>query len=258
MLTIEAFTVFIALCILAPVLGALALLFLLAYENRIDLLEKQKKEMALERDLQEALYNQLNQEIQPHFFFNTLNSMLSLARLGRKEELISGIETFSKLMKHKYTTTDKTISLGEELNYVESYLAIQRIRFRDRLQINWQIDRETHSALTIPYLVQTLVENAFKHAFDKQPGTAHLAILISKDSHYLTIAVINNLAQPPVSSEPPGIGLKNLENRLALLFPKQQITLTQQLLGEEMHVTIRYPYEFLEQKEGRYHEHFTR
>lgn len=258
MLTIEVFTIFIALCILAPVLGALALLFLLAYENRIDLLEKQKKEMALERDLQEALYNQLNQEIQPHFFFNTLNSMLSLARLGRKEELITGIETFSKLMKHKYTTTDRTLSIGEELDYVDYYLAIQHIRFRDRLEVNWQVAPETRTAMTIPYLIQTLVENAFKHAFDKQPGKAVLTIQTERDATHLTISVTNNLAQSSPSNESSGIGLKNLENRLALLFPKDEITFTQQLVGEEMHVTIRYPYQFHEQKEGPHHEHFTR
>lgn len=258
MLTIEVFTIFIALCILAPVLGALALLFLLAYENRIDLLEKQKKEMALERDLQEALYNQLNQEIQPHFFFNTLNSMLSLARLGRKEELITGIETFSKLMKHKYTTTDRTLSIGEELDYVDYYLAIQHIRFRDRLEVNWQVASETRSAMTIPYLIQTLVENAFKHAFDKQPGKAVLTIHTERDATHLTIAVTNNLAQPASSNESTGIGLKNLENRLALLFPKDEITFIQRLVDEEMHVTIRYPYQFHEHKEGPRHEHFTR
>lgn len=258
MLTIEAFTLFIALCILAPILGALAVLFLLAYENRIDLLEKQKKEMALERDLQEALYIQLNQEIQPHFFFNTLNSMLSLARLGRKEELISGLENFSKLLKHKYITTDKTLSLRKELEYVEYYLAIQRIRFRERLEINWQTEPLALSALTIPYLVQTLVENAFKHAFEKNPGPAHLIISVNRKGSQVQIAVTNNLIVSTEDKEnTTGIGLSNLENRLSLLFSKDKVSIENQINGEWITVSISYPFQYWEEREENKDEHFS-
>lgn len=258
MLTIEAFTIFIALCILAPILGALALLFLLAYENRIDLLEKQKKEMALERDLQEALYIQLNQEIQPHFFFNTLNSMLSLARLGRKEELISGLENFSRLLKHKYITTDRTLTLRQELEYVEYYLAIQRIRFRERLEINWQTEPQVLSALTIPYLVQTLIENAFKHAFEKNPGRAHLIISANRKESQVQISVTNNLIVPTTDKEDTtGIGLSNLEDRLSLLFSKDEVSIESQINGEWITVSISYPFQYWEEREGYKNEHFS-
>lgn len=258
MLTIEAFTIFIALCILAPILGALALLFLLAYENRIDLLEKQKKEMALERDLQEARYNQLNQEIQPHFFFNTLNSMLSLARLGRKEELVSGIENFSKLLKHKYITNDSTLTLQKELEYVEYYLAIQRIRFRERLEIDWQTEAQVSSALTIPYLVQTLIENAFKHAFEKNPGRAHLIISANRIGSQVQIAVTNNLVVSTTDKkDSTGIGLSNLENRLLLLFSKEEVSIESQINGEWITVSISYPFQNFEEREGYKDEHFS-
>lgn len=258
MLTIEAFTLFIALCILAPILGALALLFLLAYENRIDLLEKQKKEMALERDLQEALYIQLNQEIQPHFFFNTLNSMLSLARLGRKEELISGLENFSRLLKHKYITTDKTLTLQKELEYVEYYLAIQRIRFRERLEINWQTEPQVLPALTIPYLIQTLIENAFKHAFEKNPGHAHLIISVNRKGSQVQIAVTNNLILSTTEkADTTGIGLLNLENRLLLLFSKDEVSIDSQINGEWITVSISYPFQYWEEREGYKDEHFS-
>lgn len=259
MLTMEAFTLFIAFCILAPILGALALLFLLAYENRIDLLEKQKHEMALERDLQEALYTQLNQEIQPHFFFNTLNSMLSLARLGRKEELITGMETLSKLLKHKYTTTDRTLSLYNELEYVEHYLAIQRIRFRERLNVEWQTEPEALSAMTIPYLVQTLVENAFKHAFEKNIGQAKLIISATCLDSRLHITVKNNLVDSSTEkTDSTGVGLANLENRLRLLYGKDLVAITSQLQGDWMTISIQYPYQIFNEQEGPNYEYFNR
>ncbi|PNB71571.1 sensor histidine kinase, partial [Pseudomonas sp. FW305-BF6] len=81
-LSYEGFTLLIMLFILAPIMGAIALLFLFVFEKKIDLLENKNREIRLEQALQEAQYNKLNQQIQPHFLFNTLNVILGLARLN--------------------------------------------------------------------------------------------------------------------------------------------------------------------------------
>lgn len=223
MLTIEAFSLYIMLCVLAPLVGAFTLLFLFVFEKRIDLIEKEKNEIALEIELQKARYNQLNQEIQPHFFFNTMNSILSLARLERKEELIHSIETFSKLLKHKYKTNTTFITIEDELAYVVSYLDIQKIRFRDRLDYHIIVDPSVEKAITLPFLVQTLVENAFKHSFEKKAGKADLKVFISQVDSTLCILVMNSL--PNEDQQPPsdnGIGLSNISSRLDLLFPDEE------------------------------------
>jgi two-component system, LytTR family, sensor histidine kinase AlgZ len=180
MLTVEAFSLNIMIAALVPLLGAFTLLFLFIFEKRIDLLEKKTREIALERELQTALYNQLNQEIQPHFFFNTLNSILSLARLDRKTELIRSIETLSKLLKFKYQTNNTFITIDEEITYVNYYLEIQKIRFRDRLHYEFSIDPNVKPAITIPFIIQTFIENAFKHSFEKYVGEAFLKTTIEK------------------------------------------------------------------------------
>lgn len=223
MLTIEAFSLYIMICVLAPLIGAFTLLFLFVFEKRIDLIEKEKNEIALESELQKARYNQLNQEIQPHFFFNTMNSILSLARLERKQELIHSIETFSKLLKHKYKTNTTFITIEEELSYVLSYLEIQKIRFRDRLDYQITAEPDVQQAITLPFLIQTLVENAFKHSFEKKAGKAELAIHIEAEGSALRITVTNSLPNEGESdSADGGIGLSNISKRLDLLFPDEE------------------------------------
>jgi two-component system, LytTR family, sensor histidine kinase AlgZ len=223
MLTIEAFSLYIMICALAPLVGAFTLLFMFVFEKRIDLIEKEKNEIALENELQKALYNQLNQEIQPHFFFNTMNSILSLARLERKQELIHSIETFSKLLKHKYKTNTTFITIEDELSYVISYLDIQKIRFRERLDYLIIADPSVQKAITLPFLIQTLVENAFKHSFDKKAGKAELKILITQEDSTLCIVVNNSLPnEEQNSASDNGIGLSNISKRLNLLFPDEE------------------------------------
>lgn len=222
MLTIEAFSLYIMICVLAPLIGAFTLLFLFVFEKRIDLIEKEKNEIALENELQKARYNQLNQEIQPHFFFNTMNSILSLARLERKQELIHSIETFSKLLKHKYKTNSTFITIEDELSYVVSYLDIQKIRFRDRLDYHIITEPPVQQAITLPFLIQTLVENAFKHSFEKKAGKAKLTITVAQEGQAIIITVTNSLPNEGDSASPDtGIGLSNISKRLDLLFPNE-------------------------------------
>lgn len=232
MLTVETFSLHIMIAALAPLLGAFTLLFLFIFEKRIDLLEKQKREIALERELQTALYNQLNQEIQPHFFFNTLNSILSLARLDRKTELIRSIETLSKLLKFKYQTNNTFITIDEELTYVNYYLEIQKIRFRDRLHYEFSIDPNGNQAVTIPFLIQTFVENAFKHSFEKFIGEAFLKITVEKKEKEVYITVWNNSVESrEILSTERGLGLENITKRLELLFPNGKTSV--QLINSE-------------------------
>ncbi|MCP3740083.1 sensor histidine kinase [Rossellomorea sp. BNER] len=230
MLTLESFSVYIMLCVLAPLLGAFSLLFLFIFEKRLDQLKKEKNELLLEQELQEAKYNQLNQQIQPHFFFNTLNILLSLARLNRKEELISSIEVLSKYFKFKYKKTDPLITINEEVQYTQYYLDIQKLRFRERLEIVWNIDERVQNALVPPFLLQTLVENSFKHGLERTPGKVKLLIFFKEEKESIYLEVWNS--STPTKDHPlhheqgeHGLGLLNIRKRLQMLFPQKQTLL---------------------------------
>ncbi|MTD30653.1 sensor histidine kinase [Planomicrobium sp. YIM 101495] len=245
MMTIEAFSLYIMICVLAPLIGAFTLLFLFVFEKRIDLVEKEKNEIALENELQKAQYNQLTQEIQPHFFFNTMNSILSLARLERKQELIHSIETFSKILKHKYKTNTTFITLDEELSYITAYLDIQKIRFRERLDYEIIADDTVRKAIILPFLLQTLVENAFKHSFDKKAGKADLKIQVEQHENTLSINVINSLPnEEEHTAAGTGIGLSNITKRLNILFPNDEKSVGIKHSSEYTTVTVTFPLVF--------------
>ncbi|MEG9295111.1 histidine kinase [Mangrovibacillus sp. Mu-81] len=227
MITQESFSFYIMLSVLAPIIGAFSLLFLFLFEKRLDQLEKEKHELLLEQELQEAKYNQLNQQIQPHFFFNTLNIILSLARLNRKAELISAIEVLSKYFKFKYKQTDPLITIEEEIQYTRYYLDIQRLRFRDRLDVVWSVEESCKASLVPPYLLQTLVENAFKHGLEKNPGQGKLIIILNEQRNRVYLEVWNSSAAAPESpdheKDDRGVGLLNIQKRLQMLFPQEEI-----------------------------------
>jgi sensor histidine kinase YesM len=249
MVTNDAFSLYIMICILAPLLGAFTLLFLIIFEKRIDILKKQTREIALERELQTALYNQLNQEIQPHFFFNTLNSILSLARLDRKAELITSIETLSKLLKYKYQKNESIITIEEELNYTGYYLEIQKIRFRDRFMFHISIEPDVTHAVIIPFMIQTFVENAFKHSFEKIPGEAILKINIAKMNQVVHLSVWNNSTNlaHEFQQNVGGLGIGNIEKRLNLLFPNEQTSIRLSSTGDGTTVLALFPFKSLEE-----------
>jgi LytS/YehU family sensor histidine kinase len=243
MLTIDTFSLFIMICILAPLIGAFTLLFFIIFEKRINLLENQKREIALERELQTALYNQLNQEIQPHFFFNTLNSILSLARLDRKAELIRSIETLSKLMKFKYQTNKPVITIVDELRYTKYYLEIQKIRFREGLHYTISIDQRVEQAVTIPFLIQTFVENAFKHSFEKYIGDAYLNINVEKKETEVQVSVWNSSNEVYLKhTDISGLGLENIAKRLELLFSPENTAVKLDNIENGTRVTAVFPF----------------
>ncbi|ASV67021.1 MULTISPECIES: sensor histidine kinase [Cytobacillus] len=243
MISLESFSIYIILCVLAPLIGAFTLLFLFIFEKRIDLIEKEKKEIAIERELQMALYNQLNQEIQPHFLFNTLNSILSLARLDRKKELVYSIETFSKLLKFKYQTNTNNITVNDELTYIKYYLEIQKTRFRDRLFYEIEADEDVHQALIIPFLIQTLVENAFKHSFEKHIGEAFLKVTVKKCSQSIQVTVWNSANNQAIDDyNEVGIGLENIKARLHLFYSKETTSINLLISETGTTVVAVFPY----------------
>ncbi|MGM0852838.1 MAG: sensor histidine kinase [Bacillota bacterium] len=246
MITQESFSFYIMLSVLAPIIGAFSLLFLFLFEKRLDQLEKEKNELLLEQELQEAKYNQLNQQIQPHFFFNTLNVILSLARLNRKGELISAIEVLSKYFKFKYKQTDPLITMEEEIQYTQYYLDIQRLRFRERLDVVWSVEESCNASLVPPYLLQTLVENAFKHGLEKHPGQGKLIIILNEQRNKVYLEVWNSsstaLDALDTRKDDRGIGLHNIQKRLQMLFPKEEILIQLNEEAKGTSVQIFWPH----------------
>ncbi|MCD5324175.1 MULTISPECIES: sensor histidine kinase [Pontibacillus] len=224
LITLSFFTTMIVFSIIAPIAAAITLFMILAFERELDFLKSQNVQVQLEKELQYSEYMQLNQQIQPHFLFNTMNLLLGLARLRRIDQLIEVMEHFSKFLQFKYHIKDHLIPFSTELSYTQHYLEIQKSRFRDRLRVEEDV-RNTDQHVP-PYLLQTLVENAFKHGLEKKTGEAVLIIRFRENDGFVTLEVIDNAVGLKESSEQnkdskSGHGLDNIKRRLHLLFDER-------------------------------------
>ena len=223
----EWFVIFIVIAVAFPIISVITLFMVIGYEKEFRLI---KQHAELEKEFQQSKYIQLNTQIQPHFLFNTINLILGYARIDEKERLIKAIENLSMYLKYNYQIQDQLIPLFTELKYTKNYLEIQQSRYDSSLNIVYDIDPDINDALVPPYILHTLTENAFKHGLEKKVGEKKLWIILRKEDRKLVIQVLDNGAGLNVTeignSSAPSYGLKNIKNRLILLFGNQNIELT--------------------------------
>ncbi|WP_174729165.1 sensor histidine kinase [Mesobacillus harenae] len=231
MISYESFFIVILISILGPVVGFFILIFYTSNERQVYFLEMENRQALLEKELEVSRYLQLNQQIQPHFLFNALNSLLGLVRLKQYDRLSGAFEHMVMYLRSKYTNKEALYPMEKEISYTNNYLEIQKLRFGHRLQIDWEIEKGLNQTLVIPYLLQTLVENAFKHGLEMIEEDAALSIKISQlDSQTIQLTVEDNGPgfkedYMELASEENKIGLLNLQRRLFLLF-QQEATFT--------------------------------
>ena len=162
---------------------------------------------------------ELQARIRPHFLFNTLNSAIALVRdePAKAERLL---EDLSELFRHALADPREAVTLGQELALAQHYLAIEQVRFGDRLQVEWQLDPAAEGAQLPPLILQPLVENAVKHGVEPSPSGATLRISTQRRSGVVVIKVTNTV---PAGAGAPGHGLAldNVRQRLALLHDVQ-------------------------------------
>ncbi|MFT4662825.1 MAG: two-component system sensor histidine kinase AlgZ [Ulvibacter sp.] len=160
----------------------------------------------------------LKSQVNPHFFFNMLNNLYGLvgkdAKMG--QELILKL---SDMMRYSIYEGEKdTVLLREEVDYLENYIELHKMRYHKKININFkhQIDDEYQ---VMPLLFIILLENAFKHGVERLRDNAYVNINMTTTKGELQFTVENNF-DSSVSSEESGIGLSNLKRRLELVYPK--------------------------------------
>lgn len=215
------FALFIFMGVLMPIISVVILFGLQLLEKEVDYLELENTRVRLEKELQESEYYQLNQQIQPHFLFNSLNAFLSLSRLGKNQDMIDGMERFSLFLRYKYQNKQALIPFHAELGHTKNYLYIQNLRFGKRLTIEYDLDPQSIMAMLPPYTLQTFVENAFKHGLEKKIGEKHLKISIRREGNWVSLKVVDNCQDELAiinGTNHLGIGLSNIQKRFSLIF----------------------------------------
>jgi two-component system LytT family sensor kinase len=159
----------------------------------------------------------LRSQINPHFLFNSLNSIYSLA-YQRSETTPDAILKLSEIMRYMlYECNDNRVSLEKELQYLQNYIDLQKIRFGDKAFIDFKISGKVDGQQIVPLLLIAFIENAFKHGIANDPASP-IQILIEVDEAHLHFFAHNKKHNNNRDNQ-GGIGLMNVMRRLDLLYP---------------------------------------
>jgi LytS/YehU family sensor histidine kinase len=163
----------------------------------------------------------LRSQVSPHFMFNLMNTLVSMAR--KKSEMMEpSLISLSQLMRYMlYDSSGDKISLANEIEYLKSYINLQLLRFGDTVRFNLFVSGSPEFFKIEPMLLIPFVENAFKHgAVGVQEPMIEVALTINANTHSLTLLVSNNVNNELKEKEAAsGIGLANVMRRLELLYP---------------------------------------
>jgi len=164
----------------------------------------------------------LRNQVNPHFLFNTLNTLFSMASVKEDEETAIGIAQLSELMRYMlYDARVDQIKLEKEINHINNFIELQKLRFSDDdvLNIGFNITGDIEKYTTPPMLLIPFIENAFKHGFSvKQESLIRIDLMIY--DNYLNFKVYNTISDKHKKQhvEHSGIGIENVRRRLDLLF----------------------------------------
>lgn len=181
-------------------------------------IEQQKKNQILQQQLVQIELQSLKSQLNPHFLFNTLNTIASLIRLDSKTHAITALSELSKMLRKVLENEGQQfISLALEIEFINSYLTIQKMRFENKLVCKIEVNDACLNK-EIPFmLLQPLVENAVQHGSQLESNQNQLTLTIDCDEKYLFITLINKM---PENDEHQGfgIGVSNCTNRLEKLY----------------------------------------
>ena len=180
--------------------------------------EKDYREQKVQKEKVEAELQMLKTQINPHFLFNTLNSIYVLA-MKKSEQTANIVMKLSDILDYiLYRINAPQIAIFNEIRIVENYIELEKIRFTNRVNLSFASNITSKDLQIPPMLIIPFVENAFKHGVAKSMKKSWIKIVIEETGEMLNIEVSNSKSQNPVKSKTGGIGLVNVKKRLDLLF----------------------------------------
>lgn len=199
-------------------------------ESELHLRELRQAE--LERESERSRLQALKNQINPHFLFNTLNTIACHARISRERETYEMIEALSGLLRYNLRTQSVSVPLREEINVLRHYLYIQNMRFGDRIQCRIDCPEQLYAALVPAFILQPMVENAYQHGLAMRKAGGFIQVRVVGTEAQMMIVVADNgegmdkrrltavrhtIAKQGRTSG-TGIGIGNVARRVGLLF----------------------------------------
>ncbi len=214
------------------------LAFVVGIALSIRLLRKQQqmklRQAELEKEKTETELKYLKGQINPHFLFNTLNNIYSLARKGsdRTAEAVMKLASLMRFML--YETSSPFIPIQEEIRIIGDYIELEKLRYSDRLRVEFTSDLDNPNEPIAPLLLIHFVENAFKHGAGESRNEINVRISLALKAGQLTAEISNPMGTERVTAESSRIGMENIRRQLNLLYPGHTLN----LLAEDGRFTV--------------------
>jgi two-component system LytT family sensor kinase len=218
-------------------------------ELRVQLTKKELQEEQLRSELVQAEMKALKQQLHPHFLFNALNAVSGLVRQGQNERAVTALSQVSALLRALIGSTGRPeVTLEDEINYCETYLAIEKMRFDSRLHYSFDIAPPALVAEVPALLLQPMVENAIKHGIARRRNPGEVRVSARLDGETLHLEVMNDAAEMAKGQSAPeshGVGLDTTRQRLERAFGKA-FQLDFEIGATRTVVTLRLPFRVAE------------
>lgn len=199
----------------------------------------------LNEELSNAQLASLRRQIDPHFLYNTLNSIAGLVRDHLNEAAVSMIVGLSEFLRRSSEDSHRSqVALQEEVEYLQRYIDIQKVRFGERLQVSVDIPAELLRAEVPNLLLQPLVENAIKHGIAKRVAGGTVRVAGERHSTHLCLSVYNDGPTLPADWEAAqtGVGIRNLRTRLQILHGNQSELRLRRASSAGVEVLVTLPF----------------
>lgn len=190
------------------------------------LIWKMRSLLQLKHEKEKTELLHLKSQVNPHFFFNTLNNLYAL--VGKdSEKARQMILKLSDMMRYSvYEGQKEWVTLEQEVEYLKNYIELHKMRYQKEMDITFTQDIQEEGYKIMPLLFIILLENAFKHGAENLEKDAYIRINMIANQKVINFSTENNYDESPETKTGEGIGLKNLKRRLELAYPKKHFLKT--------------------------------
>jgi len=219
--------------------------------NKINALinENYVKQLLIKETQLKALQSQIN----PHFLYNTLASINGLAKISKQNKISVMVKALGNLLRSSISNKEIIVTIDEELSLLSDYIAIQKIRYGDRLNFKMEVAEELRKCSIIKLTLQPIVENSINYALESKTGVCEITVKAYEFPDYIRISVTDNgpgmsedfiarLQKDEIKPNGHGVGLKNIDERIKIMFGDQYGLNIESQLNEWTTVSINIPY----------------
>lgn len=220
------------------------------FNELLDRVEELVKTVEMEEEQKrETQFQLLQAQINPHFLFNTLNTLHFLALMNEDKPVSEGISALARLLRNTITDSKEMVSVEEEIENLKNYIIIQKLRYGDLFETVYNIDDNVKDCQILKFLLQPIVENSILHAFEEDKEHQILTIRAQKYKTYLKIEIGDNGKgfeenhHANTNKNLSGIGIENISERVHLMYGEEYSMTIKSVVNSGTIVTLLLPYD---------------